>query len=111
MTEDQFNSLQAQLNQISSQLKAQDKRINAQQAELENINSQFFGPFYTDLITRTDDLEYTVREGQVVSGISHDRIRAEIALLKMNLEQKAASAAAPEGRLRDRSEEIPKARE
>lgn len=89
MTEDQFNSLQAQLNQISSQLKAQDKRISAQQAELENINSQFFGPFYADLTTRTDDLEdsineltFIVREGQVISNTSFARVRADIAAFK-----------------------------
>lgn len=89
MTEDQFNSLQAQLDQINSQLKAQGKHINAQQAELENINSQFFGPFYTDLTTRTDDLEESineltliVREGQVISNAAFARVRTDIIALK-----------------------------
>lgn len=40
MTEDQFKSLQAQLNQISSQLKAQDKRISAQQSELDVLSGE-----------------------------------------------------------------------
>ena len=92
MTEGQFNSLQAQLNQISSQLRAQDKRISAQQSELENINSQFFGPLYADLVTRTDDLEYIIREGQVIAGLAHDKIRAEIVLLKMTSKDESVAS-------------------
>jgi len=86
MTEDQFNSLQAQLNDITLMLKSQNRRIHDQQRELERINSQFFGPFYADLTTRMDDLEYVIREGQVIAGIHHDKIWAEIALMKSRME-------------------------
>lgn len=93
MTEDQFNTLKTQLTDISTQLKEQDKRIAAQQTQLENINEQFVGTFYADLTTRADDLEeiirnleFTVKEEQVISNASFAKVRTELTAVRTLIE-------------------------
>lgn len=86
---DQYNSLQAQLASITNRLDEQDERMSVIQAELKEINAHFFGAFYADLTTRADDLEtavhdldFTVKEGQMISNPLFAKVRSDLAKIR-----------------------------